>query len=665
MAEAVARALSQGRHLVVQAGTGTGKSLAYLLPVVLSGRGAVVATATKALQDQLAGKDLPQLAAALGDRRRVRFAVLKGRANYLCRQRLAEVTGAADPTASPLGEPVATPGLFDAAALAAASPVPAPPEETVPGEAAPGPATSGPAPEGPTGRVGQLRRLVAWAQETESGDRADLDFEPDPAAWGAVSVTARECPGAFRCPSGPDCFAEVARARAAAADVVVVNTHLYATHVASGGAVLPDHEVVVFDEAHAVEDVMTAGLGLELTPGRVRAAAATARPLLAGGEAGLADGVAAAADRLDALLGPLAGTRVLRVTAGAGAGADQELLAVLELAEGRLGGLAAALRRAGTGDGDAGDPAAPRRARALLGTSHLVGDLRSLLDTDPDRVAWVEAGGPGGRWRTLRASPVEVGPVLAERLWPAVTAVLTSATVPPRLARHLGLPPGATDELDVGSPFPYRRQALLYCPQDLPDRRRAGAEAAIHEELRRLMEAAGGRTLALFTSWRAMRQAVDALRPAVALPVLAQGELPKPALVEAFAADEAACLFATMSFWQGIDVPGPSLSVVALDRLPFPRPDDPLLEARRERVGPAAFAEVDVPRAAMLLAQGAGRLIRSATDRGVVAVLDRRLMSAGYGAVLRAALPPMPLVSDQDRVLAFLADIAAGRPAGQ
>ena len=649
MAEAVAGALAQGRHLVVQAGTGTGKSLAYLLPVVLSGRGAVVATATKALQDQLAGKDLPQLAAALGERRRVSFAVLKGRANYLCRQRLAEVTGAADPATSPFAEPVATPGLFDAVPAAT--------------DLDPAPAVAAPEGPAPAGRADQLRRLVAWAGETESGDRADLDFEPDPAAWAAVSVTARECPGAFRCPSGPDCFAEVARARAAAADVVVVNTHLYATHVASGGAVLPDHEVVVFDEAHAVEDVMTAGLGLELTPGRVRAAAATARPLLAEGDAGLADGVAAAADRLDSLLGPLAGTRVLRVAGGTGRGADQELLAVLELAEGRLGGLAAALRRAGTEEADAGDPAAPRRTRALLGTSHLVDDLRSLLDADPDRVAWVEAGGPGGRWRTLRASPVEVGPVLAERLWPAVTAVLTSATVPPRLARHLGLPPGGTDELDVGSPFPYRRQALLYCPQDLPDRRRPGAEAAIHEELRLLMEAAGGRTLALFTSWRAMRQAVDALRPAVALPVLAQGELPKPALVEAFAADEAACLFATMSFWQGIDVPGPSLSVVALDRLPFPRPDDPLLEARRERVGPAAFSEVDVPRAAMLLAQGAGRLIRSASDRGVVAVLDRRLMSAGYGAVLRAALPPMPLVSDRDRVLSFLADIAAGRPA--
>ena len=664
MAEAVARALEQGRHLVVQAGTGTGKSLAYLLPVVLSGRGAVVATATKALQDQLAGKDLPQLAAALGERRRVSFAVLKGRANYLCRQRLAEVTGAADPAASPLGEPLAAPGLFDAVPAAAAVGAAAP-GETVPATADPEPVPAGPPPAGRAGRADQLRRLVAWAGETESGDRADLDFEPDPAAWAAVSVTARECPGAFRCPSGPDCFAEVARARAAAADVVVVNTHLYATHVASGGAVLPDHEVVVFDEAHAVEDVMTAGLGLELTPGRVRAAAAAARPLVAEGDAGLADGVAAAADRLDGILGPLAGRRVLRVAAGAGSGADQELLAVLELAEGRLGGLAAALRRAGTEEADAaGDPAAARRTRALLGTSHLVDDLRSLLDVDPDRVAWVEAGGPGGRWRTLRASPVEVGPVLAERLWPAVTAVLTSATIPPRLARHLGLPPGGTDELDVGSPFPYRRQALLYCPQDLPDRRRAGAEAAIHEELRRLMEAAGGRTLALFTSWRAMRQAVDALRPAVALPVLAQGELPKPALVEAFAADEAACLFATMSFWQGIDVPGPSLSVVALDRLPFPRPDDPLLEARRERVGPAAFSEVDVPRAAMLLAQGAGRLIRSAADRGVVAVLDRRLMSAGYGAVLRAALPPMPLVSDRDRVLSFLADIAAGRRLG-
>jgi ATP-dependent DNA helicase DinG len=240
-----------------------------------------------------------------------------------------------------------------------------------------------------------------------------------------------------------------------------------------------------------------------------------------------------------------------------------------------------------------------------------------------------------------------------------VTAVLTSATVPPLLEARLGLPADATDRLDVGSPFPYGTCALLYCATALPDRRSPGAEEAIGDELARLVVAAGGRTLALFTSWRAMQHAVDSLRPRLGFPVLAQNDLPKARLVEAFAAEEAACLFATMSFWQGIDVPGATLSLVAIDRIPFPRPDDPLLEARRERAGDAAFRMVDLPRAATLLAQGAGRLIRSATDAGVVAVLDRRLATAGYGRTLLAALPPMRLTTDGDEVVAFLEDLHA------
>jgi ATP-dependent DNA helicase DinG len=249
--------------------------------------------------------------------------------------------------------------------------------------------------------------------------------------------------------------------------------------------------------------------------------------------------------------------------------------------------------------------------------------------------------------------------VLAERLWPEVTAVLTSATVPPLATRRLGLPRAGTDELDVGSPFPYQEHALLYCAAGLPDRRSADAEAAIHGELATLIEAAGGRTLVLFTSWRAMRHAVEALRPVVGYRVLAQNDLPKPALVDAFADEESACLFATMSFWQGVDVPGPTLSLVAIDRIPFPRPDDPLLEARRERAGGRAFGEVDLPRAATLLAQGAGRLIRSSSDRGVVAVLDRRLATAGYGRELRAALPPMPFTTDRNRAVEFLTAVTA------
>jgi ATP-dependent DNA helicase DinG len=416
---------------------------------------------------------------------------------------------------------------------------------------------------------------------------------------------------------------------------------------------------VVFDEAHAVEDVMTDGLGIELTPGRLRAAAASARGLLRGDDTHVTDAVTDLAARLDLVLTPLVGRRVLRGEPRPG----DELGDVLELAGARLGALVGALRRQASdrpGDGASADTSA-RRARAVLAASHLLDDVEALRSLGADRVAWVEATGPRGRWRRLRAAPVEVGSVLAEQLWPNVTAVLTSATVPPLLKGHLGLPDGQCDTTDVGSPFPYATSALLYCPLRLPDRRRAEAEPALHLELRTLMEAAGGRTLGLFTSWRAMRNALDALRPAVGFPLFGQGDLPKSALLRAFAEEEAACLFATMSFWQGVDVPGPSLSLVAVDRLPFPRPDDPLLEARRERAGGGAFRQVDLPRAATLLAQGAGRLIRSSTDRGVVAVLDRRLATAGYGRQLRAVLPPMRFTTDRAVALRFLSLVTSGQ----
>ncbi len=296
MATAVGRSMAEGRHLVVQAGTGTGKSLAYLIPAALSGQRVVVATATKALQDQLATHDLPLVAAALEGH--FTFAVLKGRSNYLCRQRISEMGGR--------GEQLA---------LAPAGADPPDADDTLTPESDTGAGSAG-APADPVeaGRLGeQVVRLVRWAESTTTGDRAELEFEPHFRAWAAVSTTARECPGAFRCPSGHDCFAEDARARAAQADVVVVNTHLYGAHLASGGAVLPPHELVVFDEAHEVEEVMTNSLGVEIGPGRFRALAATARALLdaeLAGAADAADAVAEVGDMLQRVLRPLAGQRV-------------------------------------------------------------------------------------------------------------------------------------------------------------------------------------------------------------------------------------------------------------------------------------------------------------------------------------------------------------------
>jgi len=700
MARSVGRAIAGRRHLVVQAGTGTGKSLAYLIPSMLAGERVVVATATKALQDQLAGKDLPSVATlATGE---FSFAVLKGRSNYLCKQRAGEVGGTGEQLTMEEGAGVERP------------------------RAAAGRTEDG-------GRLGdQVRRLLDWGQDSTTGDRAELDFEPAPKAWAMVSTTARECPGAFRCPSGHDCFAEDARARAAEADVVVVNTHLYGAHLASGGVVLPPHDVVVFDEAHEVEEVMTDSLGTEIGPGRFRALAASARGLVDDRSDSAVEAVAEVGDVLQRVLQPLAGSRVARSLLigphGNGQAAepetpgpeepeepdepaqpeadpepqgldlglpaldpmvarpaarkrrtraeaandpaatalepaapfgvrdsdrtDPELGALVELAIGRVSRLVDGLRRADreTGDSD-GTETRSRRDRALLAAGHLGDDLAKLAALTDDQVAWVDGD---SRFPALRVSPIEVGPLLADRLWGEVTGVLTSATVPVGLRQRLGLPADRTDELDVGSPFDYPSHALLYVARSLPDRRRPESEPAIHDELAALMTAAGGRTLALFTSWRAMTAAVAALRERVDFPILAQSDLPKPALIEAFQSDEATCLFATLGFWQGVDIPGSTLSVVAIDRIPFPRPDDPVLQARRDRAGPAAFQTVDLPRAGTLLAQGAGRLIRSAEDRGVVAVLDSRLATASYRGVLLARVPPMRRVVERRLVEEFL-----------
>jgi ATP-dependent DNA helicase DinG len=259
----------------------------------------------------------------------------------------------------------------------------------------------------------------------------------------------------------------------------------------------------------------------------------------------------------------------------------------------------------------------------------------------------------------MRSAPLDVSETMASEVFSKMPVVMTSATMPRGLARRIGAPAGATTQLDVGSPFSYKANGLLYCAVLLPDRRRPEAEAAIHDEIEALVLAAGGRTLALFTSRRAMTAAGEVLAARLPWPVLVQGELPKAALLEALSSQSAACLFATMSFWQGVDVPGPALSLVVIDRIPFPRPDDPLMAARRDAAGGAGFQRVDLPRAATLLAQGAGRLIRTATDKGVVAVLDPRLATASYGPALVRALPPMRRTKDRAEAEAFLRQIHA------
>jgi ATP-dependent DNA helicase DinG len=637
MCRAVAEALVTRTHLVVQAGTGTGKSLAYLVPAALSGRKVVVATATKALQDQLAEKDLPLVEAGLGLPVPLDFAVLKGRSNYLCRQRVAEVgSGGIQPELGDAGS-----GRADEAEAGAGADAERPDATTTP----------------PEGLVDEVRRLVAWSQTSASGDRADLSFEPSDRAWNMVSVGPRECPGAFNCPSGGRCFAEAARDRAASADVVVVNTHLYGAHLASGGVVLPEHDVVVFDEAHDLEEVMTSSLGVEVTPGRFRAIVTAARPLVDERDRELLDSLATVGDRLGALLGDRVGTRVLHDDARPPVD-DRELAEVLDRAAEISRRVIDALRRTGSqrsflaDDGDASDPdRSSRKTRTLQAAAHLAEDLHRLVARTDGEVAWVDGTRRSVR---LRLSPIDVGPALAGVLWGEVTSVLTSATIPPRIVERVGLEPYPSEELNVGSPFDYRSHALLYVARHLPDRRAPGAEEALHEELAQLLDAAGGRTLALFTSRRATEAAAEALAPQVPYTLLLQGDLPKGRLLEEFARDETSCLFATLGFWQGVDIPGRALSLVTIDRLPFPRPDDPLLQARRDRAGGRSFSVVDLPRAATLLAQGSGRLIRNAEDRGVVAVLDPRLATASYRGVLLAMLPPMRRSVDISEVETFL-----------
>ena len=619
MADAVGAAIREPRHLIVQAGTGTGKSLAYLVPILARGARAVISTATKALQDQLATRDLPALRESLGIQ--FEFAVLKGRSNYICMQKVAEVNGQGDQMALDHSEEAAP----EAGQL------------------------------GPLGR--QIKRLIQWAETgTQTGDRAELDFEPSDVAWAQVSVGSRDCPGANRCPAGSRCFAEGARERAGLADVIVVNTHLYATALAigaMGGDYLPPHDVVVFDEAHELEDIASSAFGFEITSGRFAALGRSSRALLQepGAATAAEDGANVFVDvihpHIDHALGrPLAED-------------DSERIVMLRE---RLTRLQADLRRSGKSEGGAGGAGGAggvdgRVVRLQQALGHLVDDLDRVNELRDDDVAWVE--GPEHN-PVLRVAPLDVGEWLRNSLWAVrdgPTAVLTSATIPPRLGQRLGLPDGSYDEIDVGSPFAYDEQALLYCPVHLPDPRQPEFEPAMHEELAALIEAAGGRTLGLFTSWRAMRAAADALRPKLPYEILTQSDLPKPALVARFAKEETSCLFATMGFWQGVDVPGSSLSLVTIDKLPFSRPDDPLLQARRAKAGPAAFELIDLPRTAALLAQGSGRLIRSASDRGVVAVFDHRLAKARYRWTLVNALPPMRRTRHRQAVIDFLSAV--------
>jgi len=666
MAEAVMHALASRRHLLVQAGTGTGKSWAYLVPALLAaGRGkgrVVVATSTLALQAQLVSHDLPRLAdaatAALG--RRPTWALLKGRHNYLCRHRIA------------------TPG-DDAGAGDALW------QEAPPGVR--------------SGLETQVIRLRTWAEETATGDRDDLDPGVSDRAWRAVSVTARECLGATRCPQGAECFSEAARRAAREADIVVTNHALLAIDAADRPGTLPEHAAVIIDEGHDFVDRVTGALTAEISAATVAAAAATAR--VAGGDiADLESAGRALSGALDAapvgrlasgvprsmadalLLVATAARSAARSVAPATPGesttrvqAARATLSELEEVAIRLTGhevAPTAADAAGAIDGSMTGAADTARTAA-------VNDEPASTAADQSRpgadVLWVEES--ESRGRSLHGAPLSVARMLAERVLSDRTVIMTSATLAPGgrfdvLARRVGLPVGGEDErpwdsLDAGSPFDYGRQGILYIAAHLPPPGRDEHPQVLHAEIEALVTAAGGATLGLFSSRRAAVAATEILRKRTSIPVLCQGDDTAAALVRRFAKDDATCLFGTLGLWQGVDVPGAACRLVLIDRIPFPRPDDPLTSARSEAVdaaGGSGFAAISVNHAATLLAQGAGRLIRRVDDRGVVAVLDSRLLSRRYGAVLIRAMPPMWRTTDTGVVTEALRRLSAGAVAG-
>ena len=649
MAEAVRQAIETGEHLAVQAGTGTGKSLAYLVPAVrhalTTGNTVVVATATIALQRQLIDRDLPRLATALTPvlDREPSFAILKGRRNYLCLHR--ERGGVAEDPQD---------ALFD------------------------------PADAGPTSPLGrQVKRLHEWAEETTTGDRDELVPGVPEAAWRQVSVSAQECIGAQRCPFGSRCFAERARDAAARADIVVTNHALLAIDATSDIDVLPEHDVVIVDEAHDLVDRVTSATTGELSGPAVEVAARRAGRLTEsaaaeGAPTAVADPLRHAAAALAIDLGDAPPGRMdeLSVT----------LAATLTSVRDAAGACADAVRASAASEEE--DPQRMAAARMTLASlDELQRTASRILDafgeqvTERGEVVWLDrAPDETRRPPTLRVAPLDVGRVLRSRLFGTRTVALTSATLalggsfaPLAIQWGLSLKPSVDGDehlawtgMDVGSPFDHPRSGILYVARHLPPPGRDQLPEAYLTELQELIDAAGGRTLGLFSSMRAAKQAAGALRERISQPLLCQGDDLTAQLVRQFAEDEPTCLFGTLSLWQGVDVPGNSLQLVVIDRIPFPRPDDPLASARQRAVaarGGNGFMTVAASQAALLLAQGAGRLLRTMTDRGVVAVLDPRLMTARYGDFLRASLPPFWTTTDPALVRAALRRLAAASAA--
>ncbi|USQ78680.1 ATP-dependent DNA helicase [Ornithinimicrobium faecis] len=609
MAHAVRDAVEREEHLLVQAGTGTGKSLAYLVPAIAhgmaTGKPVVVATATLALQAQIIDRDLPRIAEALQSvvGRRPTFALVKGRANYLCQHKLGggfpdedEDTlmsvGQVDKERSRLGE--------------------------------------------------EVLRLREWSELTESGDRDELVPGVSNRAWRQVSVSARECLGQS-CPQVGECFVELSRAAAHQVDVIVTNHSFMAIDAFEGRQMLPDHDLLIIDEGHELVDRVTSTITDELTSGTIAAAAKRAARM--GETAELNE----AATRMQTVLDELPEGRMT--------GLPDRLVLALTSVRDTARALQSELKPSGKEEADGARQVARVAVDEIFDTAGRVLEEREL------DVAWVTQDRMRGA--VLRVAPMSVAMLLRDKLFADRTVVLTSATLElggtfDSVGGTLGLTGRggpAWKGLDVGSPFDYKQQAIAYVAKNLPPPGRDGTSEKVFDEIEALVRAAGGRTLGLFSSRRAAEAATEEMRTRLkdaGINVLCQGDDQTPTLVRQFASDASTCLFGTMSLWQGVDVPGSACQLVIIDRIPFPRPDDPLASARSEaiaRMGGNGFMQVSATHAALKLAQGAGRLVRRGQDRGVVAFLDSRMMSARYAGFLQKSLPPFWPTSNRQMVL--------------
>ncbi len=628
MAKAVERSLSHGEHALIQAGTGTGKSLAYLVPAVAhaarAGERVVVSTATLALQRQVFTKDLPMVLDALepelGSRPEV--ALFKGRGNYLCKHKMAGGYGEPDDDMLPIAA-------------------------------------------GPTSELGrEVARLHAWAEETDTGDRDDLVPGVSHRAWAQVSVTGRECLES-KCPMLQECFSQQVRDHAARSSIVVTNHAVLGVQAASHD-MLGEHHALIVDEAHELVSRITSSATHELTVGAIDRAGRSAR------RAGVAsDDLDRAARAVDAALGECEPGR-LRL------GLPEELAEAVDLVRGAARALMSELAKVTKAQGDSGSPGDSASATVKVATAAMteVFDVcEELLGEHGRYVIWLSP--PDGDYESRQAvrivaAPLDVAGLIRDKLVDERAAVFTSATLAlggnfDAMARHLGLDDPIS--MDAGSPFDYGRQGILYVASHLPRPGAGGISEEALDELAELIQAAGGRTLGLFSSHRAGQAAAEAMRARLDVPVLYQLDDQLPTLVQQFREDPRTCLFGSTSLWQGIDVPGATASLVVIDRIPFPRPDEPISQARTEAVaqsGGNGFMAVSATHAALLMAQGSGRLIRTHEDRGVVAVLDSRLATARYGGFLARSMPPLWGTKDRDQAMAALRRLdAAARERGE